>query len=182
MLKSLYKNYFQKSKAFLYPLLGIRKSSLNVQPDETFISWKGRYKATDRRLICFYKNTETKQFEQFEKKLLLTNALFEHKFKHNNGTVYVFNLSIFKKDWEFFLKGQYSEFSDTVKKVLKRYYGEESAEYEHMESYLFPMNFLSVYSNLLDVPVSLLKEVGQFADKYDPTKEELNLLEEPLEV
>ena len=36
----VFKTYFQKSKVFLYPLLGIAKGARYI-PEETYMSWAG---------------------------------------------------------------------------------------------------------------------------------------------
>jgi len=61
-MKKIYKSYFQKSKVFLYPLLGIRKG-VRFVPIETYISWKNYPEINS--LICVYhidKNNK-KEFE-----------------------------------------------------------------------------------------------------------------------
>ena len=50
-LTSIYSKYFQKSKVFIYPLLGIKRG-LSVVPKETYISWEGHCKPEDMKLIC----------------------------------------------------------------------------------------------------------------------------------
>jgi hypothetical protein len=42
VIKSLYKDYFQKSRVFLYPALEIKRGG-SVTPVETYISWKNNY-------------------------------------------------------------------------------------------------------------------------------------------
>ena len=50
---SLYKEYFQKSRIFMYPLLGMKRGS-SVTPIETYIAWEGVYEAHDAKLVCKY--------------------------------------------------------------------------------------------------------------------------------
>ena len=45
-LNSVYKKYFQKSKVFLYPLLGIKRG-VSVIPVETYFGWDGYYNSED---------------------------------------------------------------------------------------------------------------------------------------
>mgnify|MGYP006982848022 CR=1 FL=1 len=52
-LTSLYRDYFQKSRVFLYPILEIKRG-VSVTPIETYISWDGHYKTEDRKFIVLY--------------------------------------------------------------------------------------------------------------------------------
>ena len=44
-IQSLYRDYIQKSKLFLYPLLDIKRG-VSVTPTETYMAWKGKYEFT----------------------------------------------------------------------------------------------------------------------------------------
>ena len=52
-IKSLYKDYFQKSRIFMYPLLNIKRGS-SVTPIETYMSWSEQFSIYDKKLICLY--------------------------------------------------------------------------------------------------------------------------------
>lgn len=65
-IKSLYDRYFQKSKVFIYPLLGIKRGN-SVVPIETYISWDGHYSSEDMKLICVYKIRTDAEYKTFEK-------------------------------------------------------------------------------------------------------------------
>jgi hypothetical protein len=47
---TLYSKYFQKSKVFIYPLLGIKRGN-NVVPHETYISWNDTFAPEDMRSV-----------------------------------------------------------------------------------------------------------------------------------
>ena len=66
VIESLYTDYFQKSKAFIYPVLGVKRGS-SVTPIETYMSWVGHYSLEDMRLICNYHMREDIDFINFEK-------------------------------------------------------------------------------------------------------------------
>ena len=80
MIKSLYNKYFQKSKSFLYPLLGISKiNSKNLV--ETYIQWEdGGISFNSKVLLCIYKNVKTKVFKEYEKETLLYHSLYIKSF------------------------------------------------------------------------------------------------------
>ena len=50
----IYKDYFQKSKIFLYPLLEIQKG-IKYVPINTYMAWEGQYSFEDSMLMCIYK-------------------------------------------------------------------------------------------------------------------------------
>ena len=54
MIDKLYSKYFQKSRSFLYPVLGIKKKS-SVIPSGTYVSIKDKIGPEDMKLICTFK-------------------------------------------------------------------------------------------------------------------------------
>ena len=66
-MKQIYKDYFQKSKVFLYPLLEIKKG-IRFVPIQTYISWNDIYTKDMNKLLCLYQidkedDITKKQFE-----------------------------------------------------------------------------------------------------------------------
>ena len=181
MITSLYGKYFQKSKTFLFPVLGLKRTG-DFHPVQTYISWKGRYTLSERKLICVYEKTDTEEFKAFEQKMLHENPLFEclRVTKDNHG-IYVFNLDHFNKDWDHFIKGKYSLFSKVLKKAIQDYYGADSAEYKYLDTFLHPQEYFGLYARLLNIDESILKVVGELCDPYDSQKEELSVEEKDLE-
>lgn len=180
-ISSLYKNYFQKSRVFLFPMLGIRKGPLTT-PLESYISWKDQIQPGDYKLICLY-NTADPRHERVEQEQLFANALFERfaEVEAQDRRAYIFNLDIFKQDFDHFLNGHYSELSLPVKNYIINYFGRKSPEFHYIETFLFPYKFYEVYAHLLNVDERLLCEVVELCDKYDPEKENLKLIEKYLE-
>ena len=71
-MNKLYSDYFQKSKSFLYPLLGVKKTNAN-SPLNTYISIEGYISADEIKLICTFKNDKSDRFIDFENNILLSN-------------------------------------------------------------------------------------------------------------
>lgn len=181
-LSKLYGKYFQKSRNFLYPLLGIKRTS-NISPVNTFVSWEGLYTEEDRKLIVLYKQEDTEGYRAFEKMVLFTNRYFVD-FKECEGgyTAYVFTFEHNKEDWDKFLLGQYSKLSSDLKTKIKQHYGEKSPEWKYLDSYLNPSKFLEKYTELLIVDptdytimYNLLQRVGELCDPYNKDKERLKI-------
>jgi len=180
MIDRLYGKYFQKSRAFLYPALGIKKGSY-ITPSGTYISLSGRIEPEDVKLICTFRDDQSEGFKSFENQMLLTNPLFVEKICIKDFNLYVFDLEIYQADFFNFLLGKYSKISNHLKKAIKNYYGENSAEYKFIETYLYPDKYFETYAKLLNVKTDILNNVGELCDPCDLDKEILKIPVEDLE-
>lgn len=181
MISSLYTKYFQKSKVFLFPLLELPKTNL-VSTFQTFIAWENIIRQEDCKLICLIDEFTDKHVE-YESKFIKECPYLSERYENENGSViYIFDLSEFKKDWKYFLKGKYSFLSETCKMLIARYYGSKSNEYEYIKTFLNPSEYFKVYSELLNVDETTLKEVGELCDIYDVNKEFLKFTPVNLEL
>lgn len=188
ILKALHGTYHQKSRTFLYPLLGIRYTS-NIKPKGTYVSWYGRIAKTDRKLLVVYNVSDTPGYKAFESSVLFTNPFFEAFYElEDNQMVYVFNLTKYAQDWDYFIAGKYSKLSLDVKTKIKNYFGEGNQTWGYVESYLYPPKYFEQYTELLadklDQPQMLeqLKQVGELSNKPDFMKEKLMLLEKGTQI
>lgn len=180
-IKDIYRGYFQKSKVFLYPALGLKKGS--ITPIDTYVSWGDIVKMSDNKLICLFHLRDDPEFLLFEEKHLLGNPLFED-FKEvgNNKAIYIFNLNSYAEDFECFLNGKYSRFSDKLKAKIRTHYGATSANYAFVEGYLYPEEFFPLYAKFLTVKkedepnmLKLLRDVGELCSRPDFQKENLKI-------
>lgn len=162
VIKSLYKDYFQKSRVFLYPALEIKRGG-SVTPIETYVSWVGNYKKEDGKLICLYHLREDPEFRQFEKIKLLGNKLFyDFKQVDNQKGVYVFDFNgKLRHDWDCFINGKYSKMSPDHKKTIKEYIGRNSGELPYVESFLYPEKYFKLYAEMMHVHEQVLRDVGE---------------------
>lgn len=172
MITKLYDRYFQKSRTFLYPILGISKK--DYAPLQTYISLEREINPEDRKLVCMFEHKNLDSFTKFEEKSLLRNPLYEESLIcENELSIYVFNFNMFPSDWDFFLEGKYSKLSPEFKQAIKNYYGSSSGSYEYIDTYLYPEKYYGLYSKLLDEPIELIRANRELCDKYNPEKEEL---------
>lgn len=178
-LQSLYKEYVQKSRLFLYPALDIKRG-VSVTPVQTYVSWEGRYKASDMKLVCLYHLRTDKEFILFESKKLREHPLF-HRFLQTSDEqgVYVFDFSKYSTDWQLFLKGRYSKLSDELKKKIRTFYGTNALGY--IDSFLYPERYFSLYAELLTFSKAdcknmhgILTEVGELCSIPDFEQENLS--------
>lgn len=181
MLTTLYGKYFQKSRSFLYPMLGIKRTS-NFSPSGTYISLKGMIEPEDVKLICAFKEDTSEGFKIFEEQLLSGNPLFSQVLHIKGYRLYVFDYEPYAEDWFYFLMGNYSKLSIPVKRAIKSYYGEASSEYKYIDSYLYPDKYYDTYAKLLDVDVNILRKNIELCNPYNPEKENLEIPVEDLEI
>lgn len=171
-MNSIYSKYFQKSRSFLYPILGIKKGSY-ATPIGTYIAIEGMYDADETKLICTYKHDESHEFKEFEEQMLITNPLFYNVIEIEEYKLYIFDLKLYESDWFNFILGKYSKLSSVFKRAIKSYYGEKSPEYKYMESYLFPDKYFEDYAKILAVDIDDLKAIGELCDPCNLDKETL---------
>jgi hypothetical protein len=179
MIDKIYNKYFQKSKSFLYPALGIKKSGFG--PESTYLSIEGLIPAEDMKLICIYKNADSEKFKNFEEQNITTNPLYVKTITVNDKNIYIFDLYIYKNDWLYFMLGKYSKFSNVLKKAIKSYYGESSGEYKYIQTYLYPQEYFAEYAKLLQIDEETLKNIGELCDPCNKEKENLKIPIENLE-
>ena len=170
VINQLYKKYFQKSKIFMYPLLGIERG--NVVPEEVYFSISDKYKPEDRKLVLVYDPKMDLKYETFKQGKLVNHKLLHESFVDQNGNdIFVFDISDFASDWDLFLVGKYSQMSLAVRSQILNYFEKKSVNYPYLQSFLYPKEWHKRYSELLDVPVSLLTEVIELTDKPDFERE-----------
>lgn len=179
-IKSLYREYFQKSRIFLYPALEIKRGS-SITPIETYISWNDVIIPADRKLVCLYHLRDDSQYKQFEKTKLFGNRLFDDFREVGEGKgIYIFNFDQNNSDWQHFLKGRYSKISPDLKKKIKDFYKENNSNSTYVDSFVNPEKYYDLYSDLLGVNVKLLKEVTELCSSPDIEKETLLIPEKQL--
>jgi hypothetical protein len=171
MISSLYNKYFQKSKVFLYPLIELPKTNL-ISSFQTYIAWENIIRQEDYKLICVFTDVDKEEFIKYEDKYIITSKYYLDKHLGlNNECVYIFDLSAFSKDWNNFLKGKYSLFSEKASLLIQKHYGIKSNEYEYIKTFLEPSKYIKLYSQLLEIDEEIIKSIGELCDPYDINKE-----------
>lgn len=178
-IESLYKDYVQKSRIFLYPALDIKKGG-SVTPIQTFTSWEGHYAKEDGKLILLYYLRQDEDFTAFEKQKLFGNPKF-HDFKvvEEGKGAYVFDFNEkHKEDWQHFVNGKYSRLSPGLKKQIQNFHGVSNRGF--IDAYLYPERYFKMYASVFtatnkDIPEmqDILKEVGELCSIPEHDKENL---------
>jgi hypothetical protein len=178
---TLYRKYFQKSKIFLYPLLGIKRGT-SVVPIQTYIAWDSYYKPEDMKMIATYHVRKDQEFVQFDKNVLLKHhRLTDYVMIDDETALYTFDFSDMKDDWKLFLEGSYSRMHKKTKLQIRNFFEKDSGNYMYVDSYLFPEMYFEVYSELLRVNEEQLRSVGELCSPPDLDKETLVAVPENLE-
>lgn len=181
-IKSIYNKYFQKSKVFLYPLLGIKRGA-KVIPSETYLAWDPYYIAEDMKLVCLYHPNKSNEYEKYEKEVLLKhNRVCDIKDIDEHNKLFIFDFADIKDDWNNFIKGTYSKVSKENKHKILSFFDKNSANYIYMKSYLNPDKYFEDYAECLGVEVELLEKVGELCARPDLEKETLIMKEVKKEI
>jgi hypothetical protein len=169
----VFKTYFQKSKVFLYPLLGIAKGARYI-PEETYISWDNNYTVDDMKLFCVYKHKHTDPFQEFEtKKLIKNKRFFDYKQLENNKHLYIFDFSNCPQTWLAVTAGLYSRIHEREKEIILSFFGEIGVVAETMESYIYPEEYHEDYAKELNVSLESIQNVYEVCDPPNLDKETL---------
>jgi hypothetical protein len=172
-MKIVYTDYFQKSKVFLYPLLGLGRG-IEFVPKETFLSWNKQYTTTDYKLICVYNTKRTVKFKNFELKFLTAHSMYETHFDLGTKQVYIFDMRPFKHDYNMLLKGSYSKFSKGSQVRIMNYFVDKDSISNIIESFFNPSDYHREYAKYLDVEINQVQNVYEICSKPDLSKENFN--------
>ena len=180
-IKSVYNKYFQKSKVFLYPLLGIKRGA-SVIPSETYIALGDTIKPEDMKLVCLYHPRKDDEYKHYENKVLLKHSrLYDIKVLNDEDTLFIFDFSDLKDDWNNFIKGKYSHFKNEQKGTIKSFFDRNSANYTYMSSFLHHDKHFHDYAECLNIKVEVLETVGELCSIPDLDKETLTIKDLELE-
>tara|TARA_R100001460_G_scaffold89600_3_gene131138 strand:- start:719 stop:1270 length:552 start_codon:yes stop_codon:yes gene_type:complete len=173
-MNSVFANYFQKSKVFLYPLIDMKKN-YRYTPIETYVRWQNVYKLSDKKLICEYKVRPSKRFQTFEKKYIATNPYLENIiYLTEKQMVCIYDMSKFEDEFIYFIKGEYSKYKDIYKEKVLEFYEEKGKKNKYVDSYLFPEEYHEMYADELDVDLSIVQDTFELCNKPDLEKETFN--------
>jgi hypothetical protein len=171
-MRIVYTEYFQKSKVFLYPLLGLKKG-LEYVPINTFICWDMLYESSDYKFICVYNNKKTIDFKNFELKYLKNHSFLEFYYNLGDKQIYIFDMKSYKHDYMMFVSGKYSKMSIGAKNKILQYFGDTNKVSEYVESFLNPSKYHEVYAESLNVDITLIIKVYEICSKPNIIKETL---------
>jgi hypothetical protein len=109
-------SYFQKSKAFLYPILGI--NAKYVQPISTYLAIENFKFSDTLPFIALYDSTDPKFKETLS--VLKDNTNYEYDLDLEDNThIVIFDMHFIEKDYDTFKQGLYSQLSTNFKTIIR---------------------------------------------------------------
>jgi hypothetical protein len=83
LIKKLYARYFQKSRSFLLPILGIKKDTA-YPCINSYLCWTGIYSLSDYKLILTYDKADDDKWNKYLLNILMSNPMFDeyHEVDH----------------------------------------------------------------------------------------------------
>lgn len=168
--------YYQKSKCFLYPILGY-KSDETYRPS-SYLFFQD-HSILRGELTVFYRHTKESLFEVFENNRIVNHPLLRGCYQAAEGTIYIYDISGYADDIELFLRGEYSKLSKSLKKTILRYFKDDIEPMSprpdrFIHTVLFPEIYYTLVAKELGVSIKSLTELGSL---YDMEKETLELEE-----
>lgn len=176
VIKKIYQKYFQKSRSFLLPILGLKKNA-KFAPLQSYMAWKNVYSTKDRKLILVYEKEDSPEWRNYIARVVMSNQMFECyvETEEEDEVALVFDFHCLESDYVNVLEGKYSKLDKVTKKKIREYYGYNSPEYAYIESFLYPEKYYKTYSEILDVEEEHIRFTGQLCDLPNLEKETLKI-------
>lgn len=172
-MNTIYTQYFQKSKVFLYPLLELKKG-ISYVPAETYICWDNVYTEDDLKFMCLYNTKLNTKFINFENEYLKLHPFYETCYTlDSDQQLYVFDFKKYENTLKQFKNGKYSKFDANTKDIIIKFFGKTGSISQYVNSFLNPENYHGIYAETLNVPLNIIKEVYEICSKPDLKKETL---------
>ena len=171
IIDKIYSEYFQKSKIFIYPLLGIKRGAVAV-PDQTYLAYGDMIRPEHKIFLCRYTERTDDAYLKFEKTRLIGHRLFRGYFQLEDGSkLFMFDLSEIGEDWEHLVNGRYSKVVLHRRQTILNYFEKGTGNYCYVESFLFPEKHRAQYAKILNVDLKVLEQVGELCSKPDLNRE-----------
>jgi len=176
IIRKIYDKYFQKSRSFLLPILGLKKNA-KFTPLQCYMAWQDVYSVKDRKLILVYEKEESPEWRNYIARTVMSHQMFDCYIETEveDEVALVFDLHCIEEEYINVLQGRYSKIDRASKKKIREYYGYNSPEYAYIESFLYPEKYYKTYSEILDVEEEHIKFTGQLCDLPNIDKETLKL-------
>lgn len=169
-MDSVYTDYFQKSKVFLYPLLELKKG-LTYVPKQTYIAMGHVYSPKDYKFLCEYNVKMSKGFDKFCNSHIKNHPKFDEYINlGDNKHLFVFDYINFKSDFNKFLAGKYSQFSLNSKMIILNFFSDGRSS-DYIEAFLSPEDYHENYAHKLNIDVKIIEDVFELCSLPNIKKE-----------
>lgn len=181
-LDESFKEYWSKSEAFLLPLTGLAKDT-RFDP-QTYLFWRN-YSIKNYQLILVYNDDEgiDRYLRNVVFPVLDKRSLILESYDIIGRTIFVIDLSVWAKDIDEFLLGNYSKISKEGKYLIEQYHLLQGRVIEtHIFASLYPDKPAPAFDDRspieyvadeygFDIDVLIAK--GEIGSKYDKLSETL---------
>lgn len=170
-------SYYQKSMAFLYPILGYHRAN-ETYKCATYLFFL-HHNVANGDIVVRYDHDGGALYQAFESNRITSHPLLRSCYKIQGGSVYVFDISKWMKDIDQFLAGEYSAMSNDLKKLVLRFHNDDimdtrPAPGRWTHAVLFPNLYRDLVAKQLGFENSkeMPRELGP---KYDLDQETLEV-------
>ena len=169
----VYTDYFQKSKVFMYPLLGLKKG-LTYVPRQTYIAWEDVYSTEDTMFVCLYRTPMSVKFRKFLDIYIESNKYYHETIElTDNKHLVVYDFSKLKFDYDNFISGKYSNISIDSKISILDYFNDDQKVSEYIHSFLSPQDSHDEYAEFFGISKDQIEDVHEICTPPDLIKETL---------
>ncbi len=182
-LEESFKEYWSKSEAFLLPLTGLGKDT-RFEP-QSYLFWRN-YSIDNYQLILIYNDDEgiERHLRNVVFPVLDKRGLILENFDIMGRTIFILDISMWARDVENFLKGNYSLMSQEAKYCIEQYHltGKARVIETHIFASLYPLkptpafgdkSALQYLADEFGFSMESLTEKGEIGSKYDRLSETL---------
>ncbi len=114
--------YRQKSKIFLWPLVGIERN-VGFRPIKTYIrDLSKNVSENDYALVAPFFKDKSNNYGAFEERHLLSNECFLDFYETHDELVYLFSLKKWKEGYKKVISGKYSTLSPPAKGLINKFW------------------------------------------------------------
>lgn len=176
-ITKIYTKNFNKSKVFLYPILGLKQNALH-NPINTYM-FLNENALNQCKLYVVYSKSSKYSFIEYEQTKIHTNEYFEDFINGENNIIYIFNLKKHEEDYFHIINSSFSKLSSDTKKKIETYFGLNSANYNYIKTWLYPNKYYRIYARILaeendfENMIDLLKNVCELCSKTNLKNETL---------
>ena len=153
----------------LYPLLQFATDA--VRPKQTYLVYKNDFTLDNPCIICAYERQNDEAYYEFRNKVVFNNEYF---LMHIIGLDYdysVFTLQEFGKDYQHFLEGKYSKFSERTKEIILEAYSKTTIGPILVDTHLNPEKYHELFAKELNTDIESLTIVHETLNPPDFEKE-----------
>lgn len=162
--------YVQKSKLMLYPLLEFANDAI-FRPAQTYLAYRDLVPLEEASIICAFKRVNDEAYYSYRNDVLMKSPYFVKHILTVEYDYLVFSLMAFTDDYNHFLKGEYSKFSNETKGIILESYSRTKIGPILVDTHLNPEKYHELYANELGSDLEVLREAHETLSPPDFDKE-----------